>query len=348
MKLPLFCLFLALTLQISLSTSIRNIEKRQICSNGGCNTCDGRSCNSCSNNVCCSSISCNQCVNQCANDCNSVQCTNNCVRGCQTSCQNQPQSCNSQSCSSCVNRCSSQCTTNQCINSCANNCGGCKDKIENSNDAIIVEPPQPSSVIVNNTNNNLVNLTTQVDIHNVVHNFNNITIPVYVNTTNINNINLSHSDETRSYTNSSNGHIEYIPIPQPIPIVQPQPQIPQFIYPQATQENCCTVLHPRQCYTAEGGESRCFIRRHRECSSSCTSPVVTIEQNDDERTQNCQFIRNWPYAYCGNYRRGDCNSCYTCGGNYNPSQCFKSSGCSDLCRRGAPPCVADQNGLRCN
>ncbi|XP_064211750.1 probable serine/threonine-protein kinase tsuA [Tribolium castaneum] len=345
MKLPLLCLFLALTLQSSLSTTIRHIEKRQICSNGGCNSCDGRSCNSCSDNVCCSTINCNQCVSRCANECSSVQCTNNCVKGCQSSCQNQPQSCNTQSCSSCVNRCSSQCSTNQCINSCANNCASCKSSNSNNNEdtSIIVESPQPSSVIVNNTNNNLVNLTTQVDIHNVVHNFNNITIPVYVNTTNINNINLSHSDETRSYTNGSSGRIEYYPIPQPYP--QPIPQPIPIPAPEPYENNCCTVLHPRQCYS-EQGVDRCFIRRHRECSSSCTSPVVTIEESEGA-AQKCQFVRNWPYAYCGNYRRGNCNSCYNCGDGYNPSQCFQSSGCSDQCRRGAPPCIADKGGFRC-
>lgn len=289
----------------ALASSIRKIEKRQICSNGGCNSCDGRSCNSCSNNVCCSSISCNQCVSQCANDCRTTQCNNNCVRGCKSSCQEQPYSCNSQSCSGCVSRCSQQCESSDCVSSCSRNCDSCKEKEKESerteqDSTIIVEPPQPSSVIVNNTNNNLVNLTTQIDIHNVVHNINNITIPVYVNTTNINNIHLSNTDEMRSYTNGSGGsHTEYIPIPQPYPQPFPIP-LPQ------PQDNCCTVLHPRQCYTNEEGESRCYIRRHRECSSSCTSPVVTIEKNEEERnlSRSCQFVRSWPYAYCGNYRRG--------------------------------------------
>ncbi|RZC33745.1 serine/threonine-protein kinase tsuA, partial [Asbolus verrucosus] len=256
------------------------IEKRQICSNNGCGSCDGKSCNICNNNACCSSQSCNQCVNQCSNNCNTVTCKNNCVSGCSNNCQSQ--SCSVQSCSQCVNQCSNQCSTNQCVDNCSSKCD-CKEKpIDPLEPPIIMEPSQPTSVNVNNTNNNVVNLTTHINISNLVHNFNNISVPVFVNTTNINYINITDINESKQ------------PYPYPYPY---QPQIPST----PIHDNCCYIMHPKTCYTEENGNRRCYIRRHRECSSSCTSPVVTIQEDPEVTSSGCHYINSYPYAYCGNY-----------------------------------------------
>jgi hypothetical protein len=314
-----------------LGFSRNTIAKRYVCSSSGCNTCDGKKCNSCNkDNECCSSVSCNQCVNQCTNDCSTVSCRNNCVSGCKSSCQSQ--SCDVQSCSQCVNKCSNDCSSNQCTNECSKSCD-CTEKDTRPGEPVILDSGEPASVIVNNSNVNLVNLTTHINIDNVIHNINNISIPVYVNTTNINNINLS---DIREESNTGDPRpAPVVPYPYPYPLTQP-----------TTTNNCCQVLHPRRCYTDEDGTGRCYIRRHNECSDRCTSPVVTIEENQNAQS-GCQYIRSWPYAYCGNYVRGDCNQCYNCGGGYNPRECFRSSGCSDVCRRSAPNCVPSQSGLQC-
>lgn len=72
--------------------------------------------------------------------------------------------------------------------------------------------------------------------------------------------------------------------------------------PEQTEETpCCQVLHPRTCFDDEFGNKRCVMRRHKECSDTCTSPVVSIQQGGN--TRGCHYIRNYPYVYCGNYER---------------------------------------------
>ncbi|KAJ3650147.1 hypothetical protein Zmor_021854 [Zophobas morio] len=332
------------------------------CNGGNCNTCNGGNCNACNNNVCCSSASCNQCANQCSSNCNNnVSCKNNCVSGCVTACQGN-NNCTGSSCSQCINNCGNQWSSKDCLNDCSKSCDGTSVTTNTitsdvNKDSVILIPASSdgSNVIVNNTNNNLVNLTTVINIDNVVHNINNISIPVYVNTTNINNINLSQSH--KSTNNDVTTDIERPDFPMPLreqslpyyPPIYPFP--PNYPSPPSypsrpSGDNCCFVLHPRTCYTDNEGNNRCYIRRSRECSDACTSPVISIEQGSTTNS-GCQRVGTWPYQYCGNYIRRDCNQCYTCGGSYNPSQCFRQSECSDSCRSAAPSCVPSQSGLRC-
>ncbi|EFA05914.1 uncharacterized protein LOC656610 [Tribolium castaneum] len=100
--------------------------------------------------------------------------------------------------------------------------------------------------------------------------------------------------------------------------VEPEPETP-----------CCHVLHPPTCFSDDYGNNQCFIRRHKECSNMCTSPVVSIQPGGN--TRGCHYINNYPYVYCGNYERQDCGSCYSCDSG-NPQQCSKSSGCNNGCR----------------
>ena len=65
---------------------------------------------------------------------------------------------------------------------------------------------------------------------------------------------------------------------------------------------CCDVLHPKNCFTDDYGSRRCVVRRHRECSDLCSSSVVSLQQTEGAST-GCHYIRNYPYVYCGNYER---------------------------------------------
>ena len=281
------------------------------CNGGNCNTCNGGNCNACNNNVCCSSASCNQCVNQCSNNCNNnASCKNNCVSGCATACQGND-NCAASSCSQCVNKCCNQCSSDTtCVNNCSKSCDCTTPSPrtkEVNNDVVFVPSSEASKVIVNNTNNNLVNLTTLINIDNVVHNINNISIPVYVNTTNINNINLSENRQSTQTGGNPSGSIRrpppVIPWPQGSSVVEGSQTFPQ-IFPPQFGDNCCYVLHPRTCYNDTDGNTRCYIRRSRECSDICSSPVISIEQ-DATINSGCQRVNTWPYQYCGNYvRRG--------------------------------------------
>ncbi|RZC41278.1 hypothetical protein BDFB_011799 [Asbolus verrucosus] len=115
-----------------------------------------------------------------------------------------------------------------------------------------------------------------------------------------------------------------------------------------TNSNCCYVMHPKQCYTDNSGDKRCVIRRHRECSDLCSSSVVSIqEKRVNGGTSGCQYIRNFPYVYCGNYERENCGQCYNCGGRYNPRECFRRRECTDTCRNSIPNCVRTQASVEC-
>ncbi|KAJ3638237.1 hypothetical protein MTP99_001635 [Tenebrio molitor] len=104
-------------------------------------------------------------------------------------------------------------------------------------------------------------------------------------------------------------------------------------------------MHPKTCFTEETGNKRCVVKRHRECSDGCTSPVVSIQEGGE---RGCQYIRNYPYAYCGNYQRLNCGDCYYCNGRYNPSECSRQSTCPSACKNNMPGCVQTPEGTVCS
>lgn len=247
------------------------------------------------------------CCNSCKTNCNESPC-------CITNCNECTSSCESTNCENCPKSCPNvQCPQEPCCknSNCKTTCNSCtpapQKQVEKEEDKQIVteeftiEQPENIDVKINNTNTNLVNLTTHLNINNIVNNYNNISVPIYVNNTNVNNIDFSNVESNNESSpiivnnfqnNSSQKQVDFLPY--------------SYVYTLPTQppvqQNCCYIMHPKQCFAYENGRVKCYQKRHRECSSRCNSNVVVIDQNQDVKP-NCQYINNWPYVYCGQYER---------------------------------------------
>lgn len=280
--------FLVLTLLLLglipiISKSIRSIEKRSNCD---CN------CNSCSTSCCTTCIT---------HSCQSDPCTN---------------PCNKKSSSSKKNCC---CETNE---ESMEKTKDCPDSTTPHDVGIftpippIIELPE-FPIIVNNTNNNLVNLTTHINVNNVITNYNNFTFPVhihheYIEHTTEQNGDTSHEDDhTTRHDEETTRHHHHHEETTKYHHDHEETTTPRH---HDDDNGCCFVLHPIQCYTQPDGKTRCIQRRTKECRRDiCTGSVIVIEDSGESVTnspskndKNCIFLRNWPYLYCGNYeKRGD-------------------------------------------
>ncbi|KAF5293266.1 hypothetical protein FQR65_LT11006 [Abscondita terminalis] len=304
--------------------------------------CEGPQCNACTGATCCNSQQCNNCARACTSQCNTLGCSNSCIQKClRTTPACSGPSCNlcvgkncctSNNCNTCVNQCYNQNSPNTCTNACVQNCINTEPtKFVFPIPQYDCGPSQPEPISPHQPPVNVqsrggeTNITTHIVLHNIINNTNIINIPININSTNHNNINIKQSKSGKS------------------------------------SRKCCYVVHPKECFVVprnvsefEGIENvnntlpdiKCIRRRHKECSSICTSPVVLIQQMPPpvyipppysyqpvpQSQPQCQFISQYPWQYCGNYQKHDCGSCYYCGENYNPQQCSMQTNCSEPCR----------------
>lgn len=238
----LFCL----TLERALT---RNIEKRSFNCNQQCSQSCQTTCNNCQYN-------CNNCQSDCLNNCRSIcgsnDCTsNNCNNNCNTNCRNN--NCNSNTCNN------NNCNSNNCRNQQNNNCNNCDVEpqivVEEKVPVLVPFPPpaeqqRPSSQVISPTiiSNNTNNYTAEININNVVNTVNNVSVPISVNSSNIN-------------------HISILPAPRER-IVE---------YEETKQDtNCCIVIHPKEC----DSRGQCYTRSSYECGEICHGSVVTIEKGE--------------------------------------------------------------------
>lgn len=165
---------------------------------------------------------------------------------------NNKNNCNSNGCNLNI-----KCNSNKCHTNCNNierNCNNC-DQNENAAEIIVEEekvpilipfpsPPQPqphSSNLPTVINNNTYNHTAKININNVVNTVNNVSVPISVNTSNVNQI---------SIYPANNGHVEVEDVFE--------------------NKNCCVIIHPRQCDTS----AKCYSRSSWECSDICTQDFI--------------------------------------------------------------------------
>jgi hypothetical protein len=243
-----------------------------------------RSADCCEEDDCNNSSSCDDC------DCNFCS-YGDCSSACSSCCESHPPPCQTISC--CARTCQSSCRTSSCRRSCKSKC----------NKSISSSSTSSKTDVKTETK---ANITTIINLHNVINNTNLVDIPINVTNVNVNNITLHSPIHNQIQT----GETSYIHSPQP-----PQP-------PQPPQQSCCKIIGPRQCTP-----NKCFHYRKSHCGDICTSSIMHAEQHDicEENNPNdcrskviyipqpqprCSVTSQWPYVQCG-IQRAECEGCYS-------------------------------------
>lgn len=182
------------------------------------------------------------------------------------------------------------------------------------NQVIEYEPaPQPQGeriVMVNGAENPIVerhplaaghNITTIINLKNIVNNTNLVNVPTNINSTNINHIHIYQNETTNSTISGG-----------------------KFNLGQTEKGDCCFAIHPKSCRKSSSG-SRCHHRRHRTCGSQCTSRLIHVQTRRHceigttcerktsyipQPTPRCVYTQKWPYVSCGKELDSDCGGCY--------------------------------------
>lgn len=189
--------------------------------------------------------------------CQYSQCEGQCDTCCNSCCDNYVQ-CHTNHC--CHKQCHSECRTYSCRSSCRKSCYNSVSRetgkeVDRSivNNERIVEGTFLGNVGGNNTflsntsNVNAHNITTVINLKNVINNTNVIDVPINVNYTNKNNISIT--DEANNQWGSSGSNL--------------------------SDESCCIVIGPRQCVQTQVSPFvRCFHLRSKQCGSYCSSTIV--------------------------------------------------------------------------
>lgn len=230
----LFCLTLE-------RVSPKKIDKRSLNCNQQCVQNCHTTCNNCESN-------CNNCQSDCLNNCRSICGSNNCNTN----------NCRSNNCYS--NNCNNNnnCNSNNCRNQQNNNCNNCDVEpqaevvVEEKVPVLVPFPPpvqqQLPSQVVSPTiiSNNTNNYTAEININNVVNTVNNVSVPISINSSNVN-------------------HISILPAPRDRIVEDEEPK---------QNTNCCIVIHPKEC----DSRGQCYTRSSWECGEICQGSVVSVEE----------------------------------------------------------------------
>lgn len=249
---------------------------------------------------------CNDCEETCE-QCDCDYCAvNSCQQICNSCCPNNPP-CSTNRC--CHKTCHAKCKSSTCRSECRKSC---------------TEKINGGSTVTNITSSGKTrhNITTIINLHNVINNTNIIDIPVHLNNTNINNITLSGSEGSK--TENINGS-------------------------ETIKENCCYVVGPRQCAPTEKYPYvKCFHLRRKVCGVFCKAPIVHEQQHEicdqtptgtschqqllyiPQPQPRCAYQPSWPYVSCGVQQQPPfCGGCYL---HYNsPFPQLPPPGCPPGC-----------------
>lgn len=99
------------------------------------------------------------------------------------------------------------------------------------------------TIISDNTNN----YTAEITLNNVINTINNVSVPITVNSSNVNHIAL---------------------YPAESKVVEAEQQRETY------NSNCCIVIHPRECDSS----GHCYTRSSYECSEICLGKMIKIEK----------------------------------------------------------------------
>lgn len=297
----------------------------------------------------------------CSSGCGGCDCNfcehNQCESSCSSCCSRQ-MSCTTHHC--CHRKCHAQCKSTGCRRDCRKSC---TDKIR-----------QDSQVHLVGSSPGHHNITTIINLKNVVNNTNVIDMPISVNNTNINNITLQ--ADSLSSGGLGGPIVNYPEYPSPPPSIIPQPPniYPPAPYPPPTYpvpshpapiyppipapiqgpQPCCHIISPRQCQPVQKFPyTRCFHLRSRKCGSFCSAPIVheqphqicDEEPHGKESCHNqvvyipqpqprCWSTPSWPYINCG-IQSANCEGCYTKENSHCSSACFDDGfGAGPMYRQG--------------
>lgn len=232
----------------------------------------------------CDECNCDECqYSTCGGQCNS--CCNSC-------CSNFVQ-CHSQHC--CHRQCHNECQTLSCRSGCRRSCY--------ENIRVVDTKPERQVLVPGRDSTTKHNITTVINLKNIINNTNFLDIPINLNYTNKNNISILDEDGSSSIYKPSD----------------------------AGKSGCCVVISPRQCTsTSTYPFLRCFHTRARQCGSFCTSSIVHQERRNicnningfptncrqqltyiPQPQPRCVYTTNWPYVSCGVQPPGmSCDGCY--------------------------------------
>lgn len=244
----------------------------------------------------------------CEENCQQCDCdfcaVNACSSACNSCCPNNPP-CTTNRC--CHKTCHARCKSSSCRSECKRTC---TEKVVGKNPTITIDEKKHH------------NVTTVINLHNVINNTNVLEIPIEINNTNINNITIPEQEES---------------------FVLPG-QFPS----QTIQEPCCFVVSPRQCVPTEKHPFvRCFHYRRKVCSAYCKAPIVHEQPHEicdqtsagtschqqiiyiPQPQPRCTYQSMWPYVNCGIQQQPFCGGCYQ---HYsNPYQKLPTGACSTGC-----------------
>ncbi|XP_017783997.1 PREDICTED: uncharacterized protein LOC108567815 [Nicrophorus vespilloides] len=258
------------------------------------------------------SLDCDEDYNEC-DDCDCNECMDEECDGCSTCCGSTPiHSCNTRSC--CHETCHSKCKTSSCRRNCRKTCNKRVTAVERG--GLIRQYSNSSSDIRHN-------ITTVINLNNVINNTNIIDIPINVNNTNLNNITVESSAPSEYHRYDS------------------------FSSESHEGNNCCKVIGPRQCVPIPMYPfAKCYHYRKKVCGDMCQTSIMHAEphqvcdQENDCHQQisyipqpqpRCSYTSAWPYVQC-NVPQPNCEGCYShtvSGGNPPKScsaNCYQNSG----------------------
>lgn len=247
----------------------------------------------------CEYTDCEKCQEHCEPSCEDCECPNQCRNCCS-------QTCSTNLC--CHKTCHNQCKTNYCRSECKREC---KQRIYESDGSYSGSNKQDIQIIEKNTDTKQTkhNITTIINLHNIINNTNLIDIPIKINNTNYNNITLRRTD-SNEFTSSMDFDSQVTGGGQ---------------QEENNGEKCCYVVGPRQCVKIDVYPfMKCFHYRHRRCAPYCISTIVHAQpQNfcDDQGCRNkmfyvpqiqprCSYQPSWPFVSCGQQTFHNCHGCY--------------------------------------
>lgn len=229
----------------------------------------------------CEFIDCSECQNTCQPDCPECGlCSNSCRQCCS-------ETCTSNLC--CHKTCHNQCKTNYCRTECKREC---KTRISDTASNVVINSKQ------NATNAGAHNITTIINLQNIINNTNHIDIPIKINNTNYNNVTLQNR---RADVGSSTQFAQ------------------QKLEVDTHGNKCCYVIGPRQCNkTNTYPFLKCFHYKYKKCGAFCVSNVVHMQEQQycdnkechtkyfyiPEPQQRCTYQPMWPYVSCGGQNYG--------------------------------------------
>ncbi|GLV39703.1 hypothetical protein CBL_08231 [Carabus blaptoides fortunei] len=226
----------------------------------------------------CEFIDCSECQNTCQPDCPECGvCSNSCRQCCS-------ETCTSNLC--CHKTCHNQCKTSYCRTECKKEC---KTRISDTSSSSVINNQQ------NSTNLGAHNITTIINLQNIINNTNHIDIPIKINNTNYNNVTLQNRRSDLSSAASQFAQQQKLEV-------------------DAHGNRCCHVIGPKQCNkTSTFPYLKCFHYRYKKCGDFCVSDVVHMQEQQycgnggchlryiyiPEPQQRCVYQPTWPFVNCG-------------------------------------------------